>query len=181
LFGYAALEIFSKTPWWVIPLVYIPISSYLMGSAVLESGLTLASSVVLFAIGITFWTFIEYTLHRFLFHLDDLLPDHPVAFSAHFLFHGIHHFLPMDRFVVIFIYFSSNVILFTRLRLVMPPVVGLAYSAPIYMTVVSLLPHGISKAIMSGAYFGFMCYDMFHCTFYLSFSFHFSYTYSGFL
>ncbi|RMD43781.1 hypothetical protein DV735_g1388, partial [Chaetothyriales sp. CBS 134920] len=41
---------------------------------------------------------------RFLFHLDKFLPDHPYALTLHFVLHGIHHYLPMDRY-----------------RLVMPP------------------------------------------------------------
>jgi 4-hydroxysphinganine ceramide fatty acyl 2-hydroxylase len=50
-----------------------------------------------FALGCVVWTILEYTLHRFLFHLDYYLPDNGVAITLHFLLHGIHHYLPMDK------------------------------------------------------------------------------------
>jgi sterol desaturase/sphingolipid hydroxylase (fatty acid hydroxylase superfamily) len=57
----------------------------------------LAKTVACFLFGNLFWTIIEYLMHRFLFHLDELLPDRPLFFTLHFLLHGIHHYLPMDR------------------------------------------------------------------------------------
>lgn len=50
-----------------------------------------------FFLGTIIWTILEYGLHRFLFHIDELLPDHPVFLTLHFLLHGIHHYMPMDR------------------------------------------------------------------------------------
>jgi hypothetical protein len=38
-------------------------------------------------------------LHRFLFHIDEMLPDRPIFLVLHFLLHGIHHYMPMDRCV----------------------------------------------------------------------------------
>jgi len=52
-----------------------------------------------FFLGNVIWTILEYGLHRFLFHVDYYLPDKPVFLTAHFLLHGVHHYLPMDRFV----------------------------------------------------------------------------------
>ena len=51
-------------------------------------------------IGNFLWTLLEYMLHRFLFHIDELLPDHPMAILLHFLLHGIHHYVPMDRYTL---------------------------------------------------------------------------------
>lgn len=96
IFGSPYLEVFSKTPWWVIPIFWTPIISYcLMKSMDQNSALFTA---VLFVLGVFSWTFIEYSLHRFLFHLDDLVPDHRAFITLHFLLHGVHHFLPMDRY-----------------------------------------------------------------------------------
>lgn len=63
------LEPLSLTPWWVVPLVWLPCVTY---------GLHLASfgfvSVLyqapFFGFGLVVWTLLEYILHRFLFHLD---------------------------------------------------------------------------------------------------------------
>lgn len=57
------------------------------------------NTIICFFIGNIIWTFLEYTLHRFLFHIDYYLPDSPAFLTLHFLMHGIHHYLPMDRSV----------------------------------------------------------------------------------
>ena len=63
------LEPLSKTPWWVIPLVWLPpvaYGTYIAGEGcggrVVEAGY--------WALGLFLWTLVEYILHRFLFHLD---------------------------------------------------------------------------------------------------------------
>ena len=114
IFGHHLLEFLTKTPWWVIPIVYIPITLILLSRS-LSTPLSLSSpsspseaadaisylnpliASVWFMGGIFVWSLIEYSLHRFLFHIDEYLPDHPVALTLHFLLHGVHHFLPMDR------------------------------------------------------------------------------------
>jgi len=142
LFGPAYLEIFTKTSWWVVPMIWLPIAAALfhrsaiqfqqnqkvnqsilqktaqvISNAFSNSTSTAASSsnllslpglepispqallysTLCWASGIFIWTVLEYTMHRFLFHLDDYLPDRPEALTLHFLLHGIHHYLPMDR------------------------------------------------------------------------------------
>ena len=45
----------------------------------------------------------------------------------------------------------------------MPPALGLLLSAPFYFTFTNLFSHGPQGyALISGAYFGFMLYDMVH-------------------
>ncbi|KAJ3213909.1 hypothetical protein HDU67_002315 [Dinochytrium kinnereticum] len=144
IFGSPTLEIFTKTPWWVIPLVYIPITLACENVA-LKNGLSPDAALCWFGFGLLVWTFIEYTLHRFLFHIDELLPDNSVCITLHFLLHGIHHFLPMDR-----------------MRLVMPPALGLTLSIPFYLLVTSIFPMECGYATIGGAYFGFMAYDLIH-------------------
>jgi 4-hydroxysphinganine ceramide fatty acyl 2-hydroxylase len=89
-------EVFSKTQWWIIPIFWTPIISYCISQCLKEQNVE--TLYFLFVIGVFLWSFIEYTLHRFVFHLDANLPDHRAAFTLHFLLHGVHHFLPMDRY-----------------------------------------------------------------------------------
>lgn len=63
------LEPFSKTPWWVVPLVWVPAVSYGMWLA--KAGLGYPLWILSFCWGLFMWTLIEYTLHRCLFHLDE--------------------------------------------------------------------------------------------------------------
>ena len=65
---------------------------------------SVAKTLACFFLGNLIWTILEYTLHRFLFHIDNWLPEKPVFLVLHFLMHGIHHYLPMDRCV----YFPIN-------------------------------------------------------------------------
>jgi len=64
------LEPLSKTPWWVVPAIWLPCVVYgtMVGNAGLSSGKVTAASFVL---GIGIWTLVEYVMHRFLFHLDE--------------------------------------------------------------------------------------------------------------
>lgn len=96
LFPFLVLEILTRTPWYVIPLVWLPIITFLAARAFREID-ALTTTVVMWFIGLFGWTLAEYIFHRSLFHIDALLPDHQLAFVVHFLLHGFHHFLPMDR------------------------------------------------------------------------------------
>jgi 4-hydroxysphinganine ceramide fatty acyl 2-hydroxylase len=64
------LEPLTKTPWWVIPLLWIPAVTYgvYLASEGFENPL---EEVGCFMVGLFLWTLIEYLMHRFLFHLDE--------------------------------------------------------------------------------------------------------------
>ncbi|CAG8670514.1 14069_t:CDS:2 [Funneliformis mosseae] len=142
LFANPWLELLTKTPWYAIPILWIPVVSYHLFMAS-ELGSKLVT--IFFIIGIGVWTFLEYVLHRYLFHVDSLLPDHPYALTVHFALHGIHHYLPMDN-----------------LRLVMPPVLGFTIAWPISQLAYLIFPTEIAHAIMAGAKFAYTIYDVTH-------------------
>jgi 4-hydroxysphinganine ceramide fatty acyl 2-hydroxylase len=98
LFG-GLLEPLTKTYWWVIPLFWGPFITYNFLRA--SSVLSLSMALVCFVVGLFNWTLIEYSLHRFVFHLDALLPNNRLLMALHFVTHGVHHFLPMDKYVFI--------------------------------------------------------------------------------
>ena len=144
------MDLLSKTPWYVIPIFWTPIITLFFRVCISQYGWW--SAIGCFPIGLFLWTVIEYTLHRFLFHVDDRLPDNRVCITLHFLLHGIHHFLPMDRYHELI-----------RLRLVMPPALGLILATPFIYLGLSVFPYGISHGIIGGVLFGFMMYDQLHC------------------
>ncbi|QLQ81813.1 hypothetical protein HG537_0G00670 [Torulaspora globosa] len=137
------LEPLSKTAWYVIPIVWLPVVSYHL--AVALQYLSPMATTFFFTVGMVVWTLIEYGLHRFLFHLDDKIPEHNVFFALHFLLHGVHHYLPMDRY-----------------RLVMPPSLFVILCAPFYKLVFKLLPLYVAYAGFAGGLFGYVCYDLTH-------------------
>lgn len=64
------LEPLSKTPWFVVPIIWVPVVSY--GVYLANQGLPNAAATgMLFVLGLCIWTLVEYFLHRCLFHLDE--------------------------------------------------------------------------------------------------------------
>ncbi len=137
------LEPLSKTPWWVIPTLWLPTNGFLWYLA--SEGLRLIDLVTCLFVGLLLWTLIEYSMHRFLFHLDNYLPDNSVALTVHFLLHGVHHYLPMDG-----------------LRLVMPPTLFVALATPFWRLAQSILPYYWAIGIFAGGTLGYIIYDMTH-------------------
>lgn len=137
------LEPISKTAWWVVPLAWGPVVTYYFVKA--ASNINIFLTLFLFGLGIFVWTLIEYCLHRFLFHMDEYIPDHRFSFTIHFLLHGCHHYLPMDKY-----------------RLVVPPTLFVVLCAPFYKLVFALLPYYWACAGFAGGLLGYIGYDLTH-------------------
>ncbi|KAI9244096.1 hypothetical protein BY458DRAFT_529974 [Sporodiniella umbellata] len=144
-FGHPLLEPLSKTYWWVVPLVWIPYVIYNANMSFVLSNGGAVHTVLLFLIGVFIWSFLEYGLHRFLFHYDDRMPESQFFFLLHFTLHGFHHYLPMDR-----------------LRLVVPPALFIVLAYPFICLAHTIFPPSIAYGIVSGSIFGYVCYDMTH-------------------
>ncbi|EOR04120.1 hypothetical protein E3P92_00063 [Wallemia ichthyophaga] len=152
LFGYDFLEMFTVTPWYVIPLIWVPITLYLSFRSFSDFSTQFGSSLGglctlgCFLLGNVIWTILEYGMHRFLFHVDDYLPDRPVFLMLHFLLHGIHHYLPADG-----------------LRLVMPPTLFTALQYPFTQLAYKILPNtATANGVISGSFAFYVLYDCMH-------------------
>lgn len=167
LFGSDFLESFTRTKWYVIPLFWGPITVFLFVLSLLQftdrtidssklfslniralpspTSAAWASTIPCFSLGIVIWTILEYTLHRFLFHVDYYLPDKNWAMLLHFLLHGIHHYLPMDG-----------------LRLVMPPTLFLALETPFTRLAHLIFPAPVANGIIAGSFAMYILYDCMH-------------------
>lgn len=138
------LEPISKTSWWVIPMIWIPVNMYVISIAL--RGIPAFAFLPLYVFGLCLWTLVEYLLHRFLFHLDYSLPEYQTAYLLHFLMHGVHHYLPMDQ-----------------MRLVMPPALFFVIATPLYFLCHAVFRHYyVSQAIFAGAHMGYVLYDCTH-------------------
>ena len=113
LFGSEFIEFFSKTPWYVVPVVWLPVVLYLsivgmtnlsqdgfphfLSSALLNnSSLVILMFVGFFLFGVFLWTLVEYVLHRYLFHITPP-DDSPFWITFHFFLHGQHHKVGVKR------------------------------------------------------------------------------------
>ena len=102
------------------------------------------SFATVFVLGAVMWTFLEYALHRFLFHIL-FLPSTAFGKQAHFVLHGQHHKFPMDKG-----------------RLVFPPVAGLMMATPFYLTFHFTMAREVANALTAGALVGYVAYDLIH-------------------
>lgn len=158
LFDSDFVEFFSKTKWYVIPIVWIPIVVLCSVVSVGELTLTmrrfydndgsnffaLLSFLILFFAGVPIWTLMEYILHRYLFHLEPD-GDSPMLITIHFFFHGQHHKVPFDK----------N-------RLVFPPVAAGCFAFAFWRLFNFCLPGGIGNSLMCGGILGYVGYDLIH-------------------
>lgn len=137
------LEPISLTPWWVVPLVWLPPNMYIFYVGFVNQSPIIALSF--WCMGLFVWTLVEYCLHRFLFHLDYYLPNNKYAFTLHFLLHGVHHYLPMDGY-----------------RLVLPPTLFVVLAYPFYKLVFSIFPFYMACSGFAGGTLGYIMYDVTH-------------------
>lgn len=137
------LEPISLTPWWVVPLVWLPPNMYIFYIGFVNQSPIIALSF--WVMGLFVWTLVEYCLHRFIFHVDGLLPDHPYFLTLHFLLHGVHHYLPMDGY-----------------RLVLPPTLFIVLAYPFYKLVFSIFPFYMACSGFAGGTLGYIMYDVTH-------------------
>lgn len=79
--------------------------------------------------------------------LSRYLPDHGAFLTLHFLLHGVHHYLPMDR-----------------LRLVMPPTLFAVLAAPFWKFAHFVLFYNwhAATAAYCGGISGYIAYDLTH-------------------
>jgi len=122
-------------------VIYLPLMSYMLYVAAAKRALPLSSVAGLFAAGILIWSFVEYTVHRWIFHYQ---PRSKWGQRFHFMLHGVHHDYPNDAS-----------------RLVMPPIVS-APLAVIFYGLFLVLFGRYAPAVFAGLLAGYLFYDTLH-------------------
>jgi sterol desaturase/sphingolipid hydroxylase (fatty acid hydroxylase superfamily) len=143
------VDFFSRTPWYIIPIIWTPIVIGFVVWAVVSAGVALYWVPLQLFGGLCVWTLVEYWLHRTVFHWE---PDHPLGKRFHFIIHGVHHTWIDDPF-----------------RLVMPPVVS-AILAIIFLSLFKLVAVLVATwfaptwvfAAFAGLVAGYINYDLTH-------------------
>ncbi|XP_031622038.1 dihydroceramide fatty acyl 2-hydroxylase FAH2 isoform X2 [Contarinia nasturtii] len=145
LFDTNLLEMLTKTPWWLVPTFWIPIIIFLISMGIDDAYTKQYGNgfiVWQLILGVFLWTLIEYSLHRWVFHLD--ASNHGgLVCTLHFLLHGLHHKVPFDPY-----------------RLVFPPFPATILAIIIYIPIQILLHN--PKLVFAGGLTGYLCYDMMH-------------------
>lgn len=147
LFGNEILENLTITPWYVVPLIWIPVSFYLiyLGSIKqLETSYNIPSVIGTVGLGILLWTLLEYSLHRWVFHIVPSGKSKLVIYF-HFTIHGLHHKVPFDS-----------------RRLVFPPFPAALIVLLGYYFYWSTFPEDMYELVGGGTILGYVMYDMVH-------------------
>ncbi|MBA0569151.1 hypothetical protein Golob_006606 [Gossypium lobatum] len=135
------MEILTRTVWWVVPLIWVPVAMWFI-SISYTMGHTLPQVVLMSVVGSFIWTFLEYCFHRFLFHIET---KSYWANTFHYLIHGCHHKHPMDG-----------------LRLVIPPAEAAILAIMFWNLYGILFTVSTRPALFGGGLIGYVIYDMIH-------------------
>lgn len=136
------MEPFTKVHWWVPLVFWIPAVAAMLWYAASQWPLYKLLPLYL-SMAVGGWPFLEYFLHRVVYHMDT---SSYWANTAHFLFHGVHHLTPMDK-----------------TRLVAPPVLAIFIASPLLAVVYSLSPsYPFCWTLVAGLFSGYLVYDEIH-------------------
>ncbi|KAI5136911.1 Fatty Acid 2-Hydroxylase [Manis pentadactyla] len=161
LFHSDFIESLTKTVWYNVPIIWMPLILYLswsyyqtlaQGNVRLFTSFTTEYSVAvpestfpgLFILGVFLWSLAEYILHRFLFHMKPPSNSYYLI-TLHFILHGQHHKAPFDES-----------------RLVFPPVPASLFIVLFYAFLRLLLPEAVAGSVFAGGLLGYVIYDVTH-------------------
>jgi sterol desaturase/sphingolipid hydroxylase (fatty acid hydroxylase superfamily) len=141
LFKNQYLEYFTKTHPLVIWAMYLPVIILLPYYSSYRLQFSPAIIISLFIAGIIFWTFFEYMMHRFVFHL---VSENPRMQRISYVLHGNHHEFPRDR-----------------QRLFMPPVPSLIIASVVFLLMYAAM-RDYTMAFFAGFILGYLLYGSMH-------------------
>lgn len=146
LFRNQYLEYLTKTHPLVIWGIYIPVITSMLYYSNVVAGLDFWYIVATFVSGMIFWTFFEYIMHRFAFHM---VAESERARKIVYVMHGNHHEYPRDKE-----------------RLFMPPVPSIIIAAVIFslmfLVAESLGFKEYAFAFFPGFILGYLIYGTMH-------------------
>jgi sterol desaturase/sphingolipid hydroxylase (fatty acid hydroxylase superfamily) len=140
IFKNPVLEALTKTSPLITIVVYSQVILLLLYLNFINE-VSLKHTIIYFFAGVLTWTFMEYVLHRFLFHFES---DTKAGKRIHYILHGVHHTYPRQKD-----------------KLFMPPVPGLLMAALFYV-LFGLLLGTFVHAFLPGLIAGYLCYVFIH-------------------
>ncbi|MDG1277079.1 MAG: sterol desaturase family protein [Algoriphagus sp.] len=137
MFSNPILERISRTH------ISIPITMFLVMAlisfyiAYTETSTFIGTGILLLIAGFIFFTFVEYFMHKYFFHME---PNTPIKDKVQYSIHGVHHDYPKDKD-----------------RLAMPPFVSAAYAAILYL-IFKLIMGDLAYYFLPGFLIGYASY-----------------------
>lgn len=150
LFKSNFLEIFTHISPVTVTIIWLPVVLFFLSRPIWLSAGKAGFPVHIplgIAAGLIFWTFTEYTLHRYVFHYQ---PRQAWQEKVLFLFHGIHHAQPQ-----------------CKTRLVMPPIVSIPLAIIFYGIFYAVVGNVFQAQawvdpLTCGFIVGYLTYDLTH-------------------
>ena len=141
LFQNPVLEMLTKTHPLVIWGMYLPVIIGFPTYTATNFGFTASKIALLFITGGLFWTFFEYIMHRWVFHM---VAESERATRIVYVMHGNHHHYPRDRE-----------------RLFMPPVPSLILASAIFGLLFLIIGNN-AFVFFPGFMLGYLMYGTMH-------------------
>jgi 4-hydroxysphinganine ceramide fatty acyl 2-hydroxylase len=141
LFENPVLERLTRTHIALPISIFIIIAIGLIIYGFMHGFLDVLSAIGLFMLGWLVFSLIEYSAHRFIFHMEH---DTPIKQNIQYKFHGVHHDYPKDKD-----------------RLAMPPIVSL-FIASFFFFLFKLIFGTMVFGIVAGLLFGYALYLFVH-------------------
>jgi sterol desaturase/sphingolipid hydroxylase (fatty acid hydroxylase superfamily) len=113
LFKNPVLEKLSRTHISVPLIIFFLYSSGLLYWSITHTNLSAAMTVGMFALGLLAFTWVEYNVHRYIFHMA---PTTQKKADLQYTMHGVHHEFPKDK-----------------TRLAMPPILSITLSTALLL------------------------------------------------
>lgn len=161
LFDSALFEGFSRTKYYMIPILWVPLVIYMIYSALTYNfpvaswmdkyiqinspSFSIVMAILSFVSGLGLWTLLEYGLHRYCFHFEQRISENRYMIWLHFIIHGIHHTIPMDPD-----------------RLVFPPVLFVITFTLLFNVAKLVFAGALHSMLVAGVVLGYIGYDMTH-------------------
>jgi sterol desaturase/sphingolipid hydroxylase (fatty acid hydroxylase superfamily) len=136
------LEGLSKVHYSVPLFIYVPVIIYFLINTFFLRPVGIIQGLLLIGVGLFAWSFLEYVLHRFVFHYK---LKGKIGERIHFIFHGVHHDYPNDA-----------------MRLVLPPSVSIPLAVLFYYFYLLLLGNMYMSPVYAGFVSGYLFYDISH-------------------
>lgn len=162
MFRSSLLDRFTRVHPAVPHVIFLPVIAYMLYTSLQR--VQLSTTALLFVGGIIVWSFLEYIMHRFVFHVtkrveeevhqvvagldpsEAVLPRlHGFNHVRYFLEHGVHHDFPNDS-----------------MRLVMPPSMSVPLAVLFYFLFLFLFGGTHAPALFAGLVAGYLAYDTIH-------------------
>lgn len=137
MFSNPFLERLSRTHISVPISLFLAVSTVSLYYGITTTTLPLGLGLAILFAGLIVFTFVEYMMHKYFFHME---PDSPVKDKVQYSVHGVHHDYPRDQD-----------------RLAMPPFVSAAYVAILYL-LFTLLMGDYALYFLPGFLLGYTAY-----------------------